>query len=95
MIEIPEEFKHLSLEDIEKEVADGSFNQGRQTRRKIKRNRSNKSLVGYDAWRVSDRKFLKGDGKAFAVAKIMISPAALIRTFGHPEMTEIFYSGTG
>jgi len=95
MIEIPEEFEHLKVEDIEKEVADGKFNEGRKTNRKIERNRSNKSLAGYDAWRVSDRKLLKGDGKTFGVAKLMISPAALIRTFGDPDSTEIFYSGTG
>jgi hypothetical protein len=94
MIEIPAEFEHLNVKDIEQEVADGKFNHGRRTKRKVQKNRSNTNLAGYDAWRVSDRKFLKGDGKAFAVAKIMISPAALIRTFGDPD-TEIFYSGTG
>jgi hypothetical protein len=96
MIEIPEEFKNLKIEDIEQEVADGKFTEGaRKNRRKIQRNRTDKNLKGYDAWRVTDRKFLKGDGKAVAVAKIMISPAALIRTFGDPDSTEIFYSGTG
>ena len=38
---------------------------------------------------------LKGDGKNHAVCKIQIAPADLIKLFGTPEPTEIFYQGTG
>ena len=38
---------------------------------------------------------LKGDGKHFGVASLLISPAALVRTFGTPELSEIFVQGTG
>jgi hypothetical protein len=35
MIEIPAEFEHLNVKDIEQEVADGKFNHGRRTKRKV------------------------------------------------------------
>lgn len=38
---------------------------------------------------------LKGDGKNHAVCKIQIAPADLIKLFGTPEPSEIFYQGTG
>ena len=38
---------------------------------------------------------MKGSGKTFAVAKLMIAPASLVRAFGMPSPTEIFYDGTG
>ena len=59
------------------------------------RNRSNKNLDNYDAWPCTDRQVLMGDGKHHAVAKINIAPAALIRTFGWPETSKIFYQGSG
>ena len=98
LIDIPEEFKDLSIESLEKDVAEGGYGRklsGSRGRGKIIRNRSSKCLMGYDAWRVSDRKHLKMDGRHFNVAKLWIPPAVLRRAFGDPLPTEIFYDGTG
>lgn len=96
LVTIPEEFKDLDTEDLVKEKAEGDFS-GRKpsSNRRIIRQRTDKSLVGYDSWRCHDRVLMKGSGKAFAVAKLMIAPAALVRAFGMPSTTEIFYDGTG
>lgn len=94
LIEIPEEFKDEDIEDLEKMVLEGGFGRklsGKRGRGKIIRNRSNKCLDDYDAWRVTDRLFLKGDGKYPPVAKLYIAPAQLMRTFGDPTQTQIFY----
>jgi len=96
LVEIPEEFKDLDTSSIAEEKAKGDFSGRKPSKtRRIIRQRTDKSLVGYDSWRVEDRKLLKGSGKAFAVAKLMIAPASLVRAFGHPAPTEIFYDGTG
>ncbi len=88
LINVPEEFEGVEFEEAP------TF--GRKVgQRKIIRKRTDKNLDSYDAWRCSDRQVLKGDGKHFAVAKLMISPASLVRTFGLPDMSEIFYQGTG
>jgi len=61
----------LGVEDIAKEKEEGNFS-GRKpsSSRRIIRARTDKSLVGYDAWRCHDRAHMKGSGKAYAVAKL-------------------------
>jgi hypothetical protein len=55
----------------------------------------NKSLYHFDVWRCTDRSVLKGSGKDHCVGKMMIVPAHLIKLFGTPDSTEIFFNGTG
>ena len=84
LIQIPAEYEDINIEDVQ--------TVGRKTSpRKIIRKRTDKNLDNFDAWRCSDRAVLKGDGKHFSVAKVMISPASLVRTFGMPDLSEIFY----
>lgn len=68
---------------------------GRKVSRSFIPKRSSKNLEKYDVWRCSDRSVLKGDGKHFAVAKLQIAPAHLVKLFGMPDMTEIFFHGSG
>ena len=90
LITIPDEFKDLSIDDVTSE----SF--GRRTiKRKINRQRTDKNLAHYDAWRVSDRTMFKGDGKHPAIAKIFVAPSLLVKVFGMPAPTQIFVEGTG
>jgi hypothetical protein len=91
LISIPPEFEDLSTENIQEEAK--TF-RGR-VRAKLIRNRSCKNLVGYSAWRVMDRQFLKADGYHFAMNRFHVAPAALIRLFGDPANPELFYQGTG
>jgi hypothetical protein len=63
--------------------------------RKFIAKRTSKNLDKYDAWRCSDRQVLKGDGKHFSQAKMLIAPAHLIKLFGMPDTSEIFFAGTG
>lgn len=90
MIEIPEEFK-----DLTPEAGDELKGFGRQTRkRKLISKKRDKSQFQYDAWRCSDRTMLKGSGKNHAVATLQIAPADLVKLFGMPDPTEIFYHGS-
>ena len=84
------------------EYADTKFEEGeimttsgRKVRRSFVPKRSSKNLEKYDAWRCSDRSVLKADGKHFAVAKMQIAPAHLVKLFGLPDTTEIFFHGSG
>jgi hypothetical protein len=90
MIAVPSEFSGLKFG--EGEMATRS---GRKVSRSFIPKRSSKNLDKYDVWRCSDRSVLKGDGKHFAVAKLQIAPAHLVKLFGSPDMTEVFFHGTG
>jgi hypothetical protein len=86
---VPEEFADLPLDNME-------HIHGRKLAvRKRILTKTNKSLAKYDAWRCFDRKVLKGDGKHYGVATITMAPAALVRTFGIPAMTQILAHGSG
>ena len=91
LISIPEEFDHLTTENVAEEAKEFK---GRG-RGKLIRTRSSKSLHGYDAWRVMDRAFLKADGYHYAVHRFYVAPAVLIRRFGDPANPELFFQGTG
>ena len=89
LIDVPEEFADLPFDDME-------HIRGRKlAARSLIRNKTNKSMVNYDAWRCFDRKVLKGDGKHYGVATITMAPAALVRTFGIPALTQILAQGSG
>ena len=68
MIAVPSEFSGLKFG--EGEMATRS---GRKVSRSFIPKRSSKNLDKYDVWRCSDRSVLKGDGKHFAVAKLVIT----------------------
>lgn len=88
LIEIPEEFKDESLDDI-------VIKKDKRSRRPIIRNRTSRDISNYDAWRVHDREILKGGGKQRGIRKIMLSPALLVKAFGTPTMTRTGFDGTG
>jgi len=94
LIEVPAEFENLSTENMS-ELYTQNRETGGRGRRKIVRNRTDKSLYGYDAWRSIDRTFLRADDKHPPVCKLMIAPALLLRTFGWPSDSQSFYTGTG
>lgn len=82
LIEIPEEFKNLDV-DVD------SFKPKPKNKIKAKRvyTRSDKSLKGYDSWRVHDRNVINVTGKDKAECKLLIPPALLKRAFGTPDKT--------
>lgn len=79
LIEIPKEFQDIEVDDVNPV----SYRRG-SIKKKFIRNKSSKSLVGYDAWRSFDRSMFKGGGKHPSVCRIDIAPADLIRVFGSP-----------
>jgi hypothetical protein len=56
LIEIPEEFKDESIEDLE-------IRRGRKSRRPVIRTRTSRDITKYDAWRCLDREIIKAGGK--------------------------------
>jgi hypothetical protein len=56
LIEIPDEFKDESIEDLQ-------IRRDRRTRRPIVRNKTNRDMTKYDAWRCYDREIYKAGGK--------------------------------
>lgn len=86
---MPEQFSAEPLEGLEH--VDARKMRGR----KVIRGRTDRSLEGYDAWRCTDRTVPKGDGKHYGQRTINMPPAALVRTFGEPEMTQIMAHGSG
>ena len=82
LIDIPEEFKNLEVEDSFKPKKSG-----RTTSRKRIYTRSDKSLEDYDVWRSFDRSLTTVTPKDKAVCKLMIPPALLKRAFGTPIET--------
>lgn len=82
LIDIPEEFKNLDV-DVD------SFKPKPKNKTKAKRvyTRSDKSLKGYDSWRVHDRNVINVTGKDKAECKLLIPPALLKRAFGTPDKT--------
>lgn len=56
LIEIPDEFKDESIDDIK-------ITRDRRARRPIIKNRTCRDISKYDAWRVTDRDLLKAGGK--------------------------------
>lgn len=88
LIQIPDEFKDESIDDIK-------IKKDKRTRRPMIRNRTNKDITNYDAWRVHDREFLKTGGKMICTRKIMLIPAQLVKAFGMPDFTRTGFDGTG
>lgn len=80
LIEIPDEFKDLQVQEDFKVVKRG------RTAPKRKRilTKSNKSLIGYDVWRCFDRKLLQFQPDDPGCFKLMVPPALLKRAFGTP-----------
>jgi hypothetical protein len=56
LIDIPEEFKNISIDDMK-------VKKDKRNKRQIIRHRTNKDLSKYDAWRIHDRFIYKGGGK--------------------------------
>jgi hypothetical protein len=90
LIDIPEEFKDLEVEDNFKPKKSG-----RATPRKRIYTRSNKSLEDYDSWRCFDRALTIAAPKDKAVCKLLIPPALLKRAFGFPDETQMGHEVTG
>ena len=88
LIEIPEEFKDVEIENYKRP-------QKRLTKTKTILTRSSKSLENYDVWRAFDRALQINTGKDVGVCKLMIPPALLVKAFGTPGETEIGFAGTG
>ena len=89
LIEIPEEFKNLEVED--------NFTpkkSQRATSRKRVWTRSSTDMKEFDVWRCFDRNLIVPTGKSRAVCKLMIPPALLKRAFGFPGETETGFTGT-
>ena len=59
------------------------------------RNRSNKDLTNYDAWRSFDRHVLRGSGRHHGPGNMWLAPADLVKVFGSPGESTIFQTGTG
>lgn len=91
LIEIPNEFKNLTIEegDIPK------IRKDKRTKRPFIKVRTNRDLTNYDAWRIHDRELLKQGGKTPCVTKIMLPPALLVKTFGRPAASKIGFEGSG
>lgn len=90
LIEIPEEFRDLSVDDVTAPRYRRS-----SIKKKLIRNRSNKCLTGYDCWRSFDRSLFKGGGNHPAVARILVAPADLVKAFGTPCEASVFDTATG
>jgi hypothetical protein len=90
LIDIPEEFKDLSIEDVTPSNYRRSV-----IRKKFVRNKSNKCLTNYDAWRCFDRTLFKGGGNHPSVARILVAPADLVKAFGNPSEPDVFDTATG
>lgn len=91
LIEIPPEFEQLTYEQ-----GDELNKFGRKVaKRKYINIKNSRSQLHYDAWRCSDRSMPKGGGTQHCVAKLMLPPADLVKLFGTPDSTEIFYMGSG
>jgi len=56
LIEIPEEFKDV-------EVDDSYYKKNKKSKRPLIRNRTSRDISNYDAWRVHDRQLIKGGPK--------------------------------
>ena len=83
LIEIPEEFQDLEVEDDFKPTRSR-----RQSARRRLYQRSSTSLEGYDAWRAFDRFLAVPTAKNHAVCKLEIAPALLQKAFGFPCHSE-------
>ena len=68
LIQIPPEFQDEPLDDI-------VIKKDKRTRREIIRNRSNRDLTKYDAWRCYDRQLMKGGGKQRCMRKVQLVPS--------------------
>jgi hypothetical protein len=68
LIQIPPEFQDEPLDDI-------LIKKDKRTRREIIRNRSNRDLTKYDAWRCYDRQLMKGGGKQRCMRKVQLVPS--------------------
>ena len=88
LIEMPEEFKDLDVSDVPLK--------GRKAdQRKRVLTRTDKSLVGYDAWRSFDRQLLAPTPQARACCKLMIAPAVLRKAFGRPDKSAYGFAVSG
>lgn len=90
LIQIPKEYEDVDTSDVNPQ----NFRRS-SVRKRFLRNRNNKLLTGYDAWRSFDRTMFKSGGKMPAVAKIMVAPADLIKAFGTPCESTVFDTATG
>jgi hypothetical protein len=88
LIEIPEEFKNVTTDDLE-------IKRDRRARRQVIRTRTSRDLTNYDAWPCTDRTLMKSAGKQPCIRKIKLAPAILVKAFGQPHRSRTAYDGTG
>ena len=80
LIQIPDEFKDLTIDDVK----DTDYRNSQITRTLI-RNRTERSLDNYRVWRSHDRAMQKLEGGYTpGVFKISVAPATLIKILGYP-----------
>lgn len=89
LIEIPEEFKHLEVEENFKPL------KHQKPRRKRVFTKVDRNLWGYDSWRVHDRQIMQISPDQKAVCKILLAPKVLKRAFGTPDTTQVGFYGSG
>jgi hypothetical protein len=87
LIEVPDEFKDISIEDLETKK--------RRSKKILIRNRTNTDISNYDAWRVHDRFLMKTGGKQPCTRVLELSPALLVKAFGMPAFTKMGFAGSG
>lgn len=90
MITIPEEFADLDISDVRPEEY-----KRRGRRKKMIRNRTNKDMTNYDAWRNHDRRVFVADSKHETDAVLKVAPADLVKVFGMPDEPSFGVESTG
>lgn len=88
LVEVPEEFKDISLDDLK-------IRKLKISKRFVIRNRTSRDISKYDAWRTYDRELLKSGPADGCTRKISFAPASLVKAFGLPSMTRTGFDGTG
>jgi hypothetical protein len=90
LIEIPEEFRGVSTEDLELPLT----RRHRRNQTTI-RNRTSRDQTNFDAWRCHDRKIVKGGPKQGCALKMMLVPSHLVKAFGLPTSSRVGFDTTG
>ena len=90
LIEIPAEFEDLPIADVKpKDFA------RRQNNKRFVRSRTENDITNFDAWRCHDRSVHALSPKHPSVAKFLIAPSLLLKTFGIPDSPRFTLISTG
>lgn len=90
LIDIPEEFEDLPIADLKQKDL-----KRKKSNKKFLRVHGAKSIAGYDAWRCHDRSVHSMGPKQANVAKFLIAPSLLLKTFGIPDEGSYGFFSTG